>query len=551
MVEQVHPGRVPRSVQALVLLTADDEVHLILSLDLHIDRFITAGTVVGHSAPTLPGIPTELDFAKRLIVSDNVKLMEPVRVTPDQVNQAPERYAFKRVVSDTTYVFSSVRVKDAPPSLDHIGFGLATDKFGSQFREDYLTVVDPYNTEAQIRVADLIGTVLFPTEGTRRLLGQLYKFAPEEVEEALSKPSLFYETLVDDEPELHNIRDLASTVQDSSPKLHKYHGDMVSVQGVALGAMVRTEDIPALKNIPIGLTAKIIGVADFTGAMPIIGISSEDVSGGVFGFFRFDLSVYNFGDQAAYAFLIGKEAVPLDPVEEVTRAQFGDRVKATLNRYAVIETERIQLSKDLTLEQVDLLVPGNVGDPFIVTRHAGLKSGDYLDSVSFDGYLLDGRILGVPQTASINQPKTVVVNAANLSFKKGVPPTPEPPGVPTPEILGTPTTPTPVPTLAPVATATPIPVPTATPIPLPTATPTPVPSYALSVSIEPSDGGTVTLVPAGGPFPAGTTVTLSSVPAPGFTFDRWEGDASGTGATTSVTMDRNKAVVARFRRSFP
>jgi len=127
LIKQVYPGR----VQSLVLLTEDDEAYLVLALDTDIDRFITAGTVTGYRLPPLPGLPAELDFAGRLIISDDVQLMEPVRVTADQVNQNPEQYAFKRVITHTTYVFISVRAKDAPPSLDHIGFALASDKFGN------------------------------------------------------------------------------------------------------------------------------------------------------------------------------------------------------------------------------------------------------------------------------------------------------------------------------------------------------------------------------------------------------------------------------------
>jgi hypothetical protein len=160
-----------------------------------------------------------------------------------------------------------------------------------------------------------------------------------------------------------------------------------------------------------------------------VGISTGDVSGEVFGFFRFDLSVYHFGDQSAYAFLIGKEPVPLDPVAEVSRDQFGDRVAATLSGYTVVESDRIRLSENLTLEQVDWLIPSEPGDPLIMTRHDDLRTGDYLDWVSFDGYMLDGRLLGVPQPVPFGEPKTVVVNGGNISFMKGVAPTPELSGV--------------------------------------------------------------------------------------------------------------------------
>ena len=108
--------------------------------------------------PPLKGLPSELDFAGRLIIAGSLTLMEPEKATPDAINARPEDYAFKRVQMDTTYLFTGVRIKDAPPSLDHIGFGLATDKLGSESRDDYLTIVDPYNTETQIRVADVTGT---------------------------------------------------------------------------------------------------------------------------------------------------------------------------------------------------------------------------------------------------------------------------------------------------------------------------------------------------------------------------------------------------------
>ena len=44
-----------------------------------------------------------------------------------------------------------------------------------------------------------------------------------------------------------------------------------------------------MQNLPTHITAQMI--ADLTGHMPILGNSSQDVSGEIFGFFRFDLSV--------------------------------------------------------------------------------------------------------------------------------------------------------------------------------------------------------------------------------------------------------------------
>lgn len=476
LVELVYPGRVPSGIQALALLTEDDETYLVLAIDTNIDRFITAGTVVGNRIPEVPGLPEELDFIGRFLVSDDVTLLEPERVTPDQINQNPDRYAFKRIISETTYLVSSIRVSGAPEGLDHIAFSLATDNLGSESRDDYLTVIDPYNTEAQIRVADLVGTVLFPTEGMRRLLGELLRFTPDDIEEALSRPAVFYEQLEDDEAQLLNIGDLAPTIEDPSLKLQDFHGEMVSIQGIALGGMVRSEDIPVLQNIPVGLTLKAIGVVDLTGAMPIVSISSQDVSGEVFGFFKFNLSVYSFADQLAYAFLVSKEAIPLDPVAEVNRAELGSRVKATLNGYTVTETQRIQVAEDLTFEQVDLLIPTNAINPLIMTRHSDLSSGDFLDSVSFDGFFIDGRLVGVPENLLTDHGMgVVVVNEQGISFDRGIssliptPVIPTPP-VPLPIPTSTPTT-IPTPTSAPTPQPSPMPVPTATPVPTPSVTP--------------------------------------------------------------------------------
>ena len=316
LVSQVYQGRVPKSLQLLLLLTADDRAYVVVAVDTTIDSFMTAGTVTGYTLPPLRNFPRELAFAQHVIVTDDISLMRPVRVTPAQVIEDPTTFAFTRVEMDTTYVFASVRIKDAPPSFDHIGFGAATDAFGSRSPDDYLTVVDSHNTEAQVRVANLTGTVLSPTPGMRSLLGQLLMFAPDDVDAALSKPSLFYEQLVDDEPQMFTISQLAPTIDDPTLKLRQFHGQMVSVQGLAVGSTVRSEDIPALSGLPVQLTAKLIGIEDQTGAMPIVGISSEDVTRELFGFFRFDLSVYAFDEDQTFAFLIRKEALPTDPVAE-------------------------------------------------------------------------------------------------------------------------------------------------------------------------------------------------------------------------------------------
>ncbi|PIU56586.1 MAG: hypothetical protein COS88_02675, partial [Chloroflexi bacterium CG07_land_8_20_14_0_80_51_10] len=85
----------------------------------------------------------------------------------------------------------------------------------------------------------------------------------------------------------------------------------------------------------------------------------------------------------------------------------------------------------------------------------------------------------------------------------------------------------------------------------PTAPP-PV-KYALTVAVDPIGSGTVTLSPvqpAGG-YDVGTVVTLTARANVGYTFDHWSGDASGTSAATTVTMNSDKNVTAHFSAVAP
>ena len=53
-------------------------------------------------------------------------------------------------------------------------------------------------------------------------------------------------------------------------------------------------------------------------------------------------------------------------------------------------------------------------------------------------------------------------------------------------------------------------------------------------------------------YPSGTVVTLNAyVYINGYFFDHWEGNASGTLATTTVTMNSNKSVTAVFKSTIP
>jgi len=85
----------------------------------------------------------------------------------------------------------------------------------------------------------------------------------------------------------------------------------------------------------------------------------------------------------------------------------------------------------------------------------------------------------------------------------------------------------------------------------PTTPPPPAASYTLTVAASPSNGGAVTKSPDQAQYAAGTVVTLTAAPAPGYVFTRWAGDVVGTANPAAVTMDANRSVSAVFTSTTP
>ncbi len=100
------------------------------------------------------------------------------------------------------------------------------------------------------------------------------------------------------------------------------------------------------------------------------------------------------------------------------------------------------MTSDLVLEQVDLLVPVNKGDPLIMTRRPDLMSGEYLTRVDVDGFMLDGRLLGLSEELLTEHGAgVIVVNASGVAFTKGERPLPTPMPTMTPAPVPTPPVP--------------------------------------------------------------------------------------------------------------
>ncbi|MEO0224852.1 MAG: Ig-like domain-containing protein, partial [candidate division WOR-3 bacterium] len=71
-------------------------------------------------------------------------------------------------------------------------------------------------------------------------------------------------------------------------------------------------------------------------------------------------------------------------------------------------------------------------------------------------------------------------------------------------------------------------------------------TYPLTVDINPSGAGSVSLNPSGGVYVAGTTVTVLAQANAGWVFSGWSGDLSGSQNPASVVMNSSKTVIANF-----
>ncbi|MDD5190013.1 MAG: InlB B-repeat-containing protein [Dehalococcoidales bacterium] len=69
--------------------------------------------------------------------------------------------------------------------------------------------------------------------------------------------------------------------------------------------------------------------------------------------------------------------------------------------------------------------------------------------------------------------------------------------------------------------------------------------YTMTVNI--TGNGTITKSPDQDSYLDGTAVTLTAVPATGYEFDQWQGDASGTSSQVTITLNSNKTVTAVFK----
>jgi len=72
------------------------------------------------------------------------------------------------------------------------------------------------------------------------------------------------------------------------------------------------------------------------------------------------------------------------------------------------------------------------------------------------------------------------------------------------------------------------------------------PTYIVATSVNPLNSGTVVLTPQGNTYVAGTTITLTAVPATGYHFVNWSGEVMDSTNPVMVTVKGNITVTANF-----
>ncbi len=68
--------------------------------------------------------------------------------------------------------------------------------------------------------------------------------------------------------------------------------------------------------------------------------------------------------------------------------------------------------------------------------------------------------------------------------------------------------------------------------------------HRVTVQMTPENGGTVS--PGTADYPAGSTLTLTAVPGPGYSSVWWSGDVSGSTRSVTIIVDANKTITAHF-----
>jgi uncharacterized protein (TIGR02145 family) len=74
------------------------------------------------------------------------------------------------------------------------------------------------------------------------------------------------------------------------------------------------------------------------------------------------------------------------------------------------------------------------------------------------------------------------------------------------------------------------------------------PTYTITTTVSPTEGGTISLTPAGRVYSEDEVVTVTGIPSTGWRFVRWEGDWVGTVSPVNVGVNKNYSIVGIFEK---
>ncbi len=270
---------------------------------------------------------------KGIIIANSITPSEPVEATVEEINGNPEKYAFRRVSINGSYVVTTARIDYGEEESIRVPFGLGSlaDTFSNFYENDAqlrLEAIDPERSVWQFREAEITGTVLYPTEEVLRYFDYAPPSTRQEMRERV-KPVLLVDSLIDEVVEISSVAELNRFTGNPS----QYWGKVAEFDGIALGAnvpIVKYLETAIEEDIPVEVNTLGVGIADpLNGPLPpgvprvpamgIIGLNNDLIEGTeiIAGPYEFRVAVSEMpqeffedirlrGSDTAF-FLLGKE----------------------------------------------------------------------------------------------------------------------------------------------------------------------------------------------------------------------------------------------------
>ena len=432
------------------------------------------------------GTEWQPDEFKGIIIAESIRASDPVSTTVRQISDDPSAFAFHRVSVDGTYLVAMGTIDYSDIQMP-FGAGILSDNPDELFFQEEGPRLETLDPERKAWQLRQGQIIGTVLYPTEEILKYLDYSAPLSGEEVRER--LKPALLVD--TLVDDVAEVAeiSDINPVSGNPGEYWGKVAEFDGYALGVNVPLKEVVkaiAQTDIPVNVNLLAIGIAD----KPTIGSQLAIIG--------LNNELIEGGETilGRFDFEVAITKMPINPVgiESADTAFFllsKEELPMEIPPVVppAIETEQYSISVSV--------FPSESG--FVVPPGGEFPSGSQIQvtAAPAPGYVFDhweGDISGTSSSITITMNDDKVVHAYFKEVK--------------PEV------------------------------------------YSLSVSVDPAGTGTVTAAPPGGSYPAGTTITLTAAPSPGYKFDHWSGDVTGTSSTVTITVDKNTSVTAHFKPIF-